>query len=350
MELHENAIVVKSNKFLDACYKLSAIEQKFILLMASMIHSKDDENFKFYEIEIKELTQCLNLDKQKRIYTFLNELICSLNKKKIYISNGDRFIIINWVASIEHIKGSPTISFEFSERLKPYLLKLNSKFTQFQLKDVMQLKSGYSIRIYELIKQYEKIGNRILVVDDLKNKLGLKKNLDLGIEYDKYSRYNNFKKRVLEVAKKELKAKSNLYFDYEEIKSNKKVIKIKLIIIKKNKIKDVEISKLTKEIEKIENKTAEEKTFICLDIIENDIQVLNNLVKKKLNKDKLFFRKYKSDDDPIFIYEDSLIMRSKINYELFKLYPAQFSELEENQSNKIDKLKNKIKKLKNEKL
>lgn len=112
----------------------------------------------------------------------------------------------------------------------------------------------------------------------------------------------------------------------------------------------MEISKLTKEIEKIENKTAEEKTFICLDIIENDIQVLNNLVKKKLNKDKLFFRKYKSDDDPIFIYEDSLIMRSKINYELFKLYPAQFSELEENQSNKIDKLKNKIKKLKNEKL
>lgn len=44
--------------------------------------------------------------------------------------------------------------------------------------------------------------------------------------------YKNFKKKVLEVARNELKAKSDIYFEYEEIKVNRAVKSLKITILK----------------------------------------------------------------------------------------------------------------------
>lgn len=42
-----------------------------------------------------------------------------------------------------------------------------------ELKHVMSMKSTYSIRIYELLKQYEVIGNREIAIDDLRLMCGI---------------------------------------------------------------------------------------------------------------------------------------------------------------------------------
>ena len=47
-----------------------------------------------------------------------------------------------------------------------------------------------------------------------------------------YLMYKNFKNKVLEVAKNELKAKSDINFEYEEIKVNRAVKSLKITILK----------------------------------------------------------------------------------------------------------------------
>ncbi len=223
-----NYQVTKSNKVIEARYKLSTREQKFILYMASLIQPQEEE-FKFYEISINKIGQLFNHSGAKwgRIYGEIRELVRGLNRKELVIKleNGDEQII-NWVSSVE-IRVSGIISFEFSERLKPYLLQLKKGFTTYKLMNIIRLKSAYSIRLYELLKQYEKLKKRTLNVDDLKRRLGIG---------DEYKQYGHFKKRVILYAQKELKEKTDIQFEFEEKKHWNKVVEIEFRIYP-NKIK-----------------------------------------------------------------------------------------------------------------
>jgi hypothetical protein len=61
--------------------------------------------------------------------------------------------------------------------------------------------------MYEILKQYETVGERILNVDELKELLGIDKN--------EYALFNNFRKWVLDVCKKALKEHTDIKFTYE---------------------------------------------------------------------------------------------------------------------------------------
>lgn len=54
----------------------------------------------------------------------------------------------------------------------PYLLQLKERFTRYELKNILYFKNKYSIRIYELLKQYEKIGKREINIKELRGYLG----------------------------------------------------------------------------------------------------------------------------------------------------------------------------------
>ncbi len=81
------------------------------------------------------------------------------------------------------------------------------------------------------MKQYEKLKERVFLLVDLRKMLGAE---------DFYPAYGNFKQRVLVPAQKELKKKTDISFEIEEIKEGRQVEKIKFIIrghhIKKRKL------------------------------------------------------------------------------------------------------------------
>jgi len=55
----------------------------------------------------------------------------------------------------------------------PYLTQLTQQFTAIVVKNVSALKRTYSIRIYELLMQFQKTGNRLIKIDDFRAMLGL---------------------------------------------------------------------------------------------------------------------------------------------------------------------------------
>jgi len=230
----KNQMVVKSNFLIEASYKLSAPEQRVILFLVSMINP-NDEDFREYVFPIKDFAKMAGI-KHKQEYAQTEEITKSLIGRAFTIHSPKGRLQISWLSSAEYQDGKGAVSLKFDSKLKPFLLQLKERFTKYGIEQVMRLKSSYSIRIYELLKQYEKFGKRIFFMEDLRSKL--------GISYSKYPRYGNLKQRVLSIAQEEIAEKTDLSYDFEEIKVGRGVGKIRFIInskaVEKNQITQAE--------------------------------------------------------------------------------------------------------------
>jgi Protein involved in initiation of plasmid replication len=226
---HSNKLIVKSNQLIEASYRLTAGEQKIILSLVSMIRADDDE-FKKYKIKIAEFEKLLGI-KNNRIYKDVKEITNELMKKVFTIKTSNSTLQLSWLSSVEYLDGIGEVELEFSPKLKPYLLQLKNRFTSYKLKEIIQLKSFYSLRIYEFLKQYEKIGERTFSIDELRVLFQIKEN--------EYARYNDFKRKVIIQAKNEINKKTDLTFDYKELKTGRKVTSLRFLIQSKTSLPDV---------------------------------------------------------------------------------------------------------------
>ncbi len=203
----ENNLVVKKNPLVNARYKLNPLELKIILSVVGMI-DKDDSDFWTYQIKAKDLADD---------YKDVKRSCRSLMQKVFEIDTGDGWIMMSWFSSIEYKHKSGLIQCHFDPKLKPYLLQLKDNFTAYTLKSVLPMRSSYSIRIYELLKQYETIGSRVFNLDELLQVLQVPKS---------YHVWRDFNKRVLEPAEKEINKHSDIKISYQPVKTGRKITAI----------------------------------------------------------------------------------------------------------------------------
>lgn len=216
--------VVKSNALIEAKGRMTALEQKFILNLISEI-TPDDKDFKEYRLSVAEIKKELGIT-DKNIYQVLKDVANGLMDRKIEIerinSKGKRsFLVTRYLSSAEYVEGEGEIKVNFDPKLKPYLLQLKEMFTQYQLKNILKLKGSHSIRIYELLKQYERIGKREFEIEELKKLLGVT---------DGYERFYDFERRILEPSKTEINEKTDIWIDYQKIKEGRRIAKIRFEI------------------------------------------------------------------------------------------------------------------------
>ena len=222
------AVVVQSNKLIEARYSLTVGEQRLIFAMASMIHP-DDVDFFAYEMRVKDLAELLNFN-LKYAYLEIDKITDRLMERVLRIPDKKGWLKIGWVSSSRYDPEKGIVSFKFDPDLKPYLLKLKREFTKSKLLIMTQFQSIYSIRIYQLLKQYKGIGYREFRVEELKEILGLKKT--------QYSAFKDFRRWVLNQAKKEFEKKDkagncncDLTFILETIREGRKIARLKFIIV-----------------------------------------------------------------------------------------------------------------------
>ncbi len=261
-------LIVKDNKLIEAKYSLSTLQQKVLLQAIAKIVPTDEKHI--YKFSIMDFAENVNLKGSKTIYSQMATICNQLTKlPSFYIKKDNGGIAyINWVASAEYIPKEAVVEVEFSQKLMPYLIELKEQFTTYYLANIMTLKSSFSIRVFELLKQYEKLGKRRIELDELRKLVGTTEINENGeVIREDYPLYANFKSRVLIPAQKELKQKTDIYFNFNEIKQSKKVIAI-----------EFEILENTKNKEKIQNVTDYEQISI-------DILNLQKEFKRKTNVD-----------------------------------------------------------------
>ncbi|MCR6465160.1 replication initiation protein [Bacillus paranthracis] len=221
--IKSTGMVTKSNTLIQTKYKLTTSEQKILLTLASMIQ-KDDSEFKSYTLSIADFSNLLGVKSNNR-YTELRKITAGLMSKNLEIDSEDKLIQTPWLSHVTYHKKKGLIEMRFASDLKPFFLELKKNFTSYRLANIAKLKHSYSIRMYELLKQYQKIGERSFDYITLLE--------HLGVAQSGYNaNYGGFKARVLKPIQKELEKKTDIKFEFEETKVARKVVSLRFIIKK----------------------------------------------------------------------------------------------------------------------
>lgn len=208
-------LVVKANRLIEAKGRLSVLEQRILLAAIAQIKPSEEElDNKGYPINIAEFREIVGL-KGKGYYSEIKELTYGLVERGIIINEEDGDLQTSWLSSAKYHNQSGVVYLNFDPRLKPYLLKLKQSYTAYQLRYVIKLKSKYSIRIYELLKQYEKIGSREFALEEFRAMI--------GIEGDKYTMFGDLNRNVLKKAQKEMLETTDIKFIYKTKKTGRRV-------------------------------------------------------------------------------------------------------------------------------
>lgn len=132
------------------------------------------------------------------------------------------------------IDGSdPYIEIDAHDDALPLMFDYKNRYFSYQIGNILRLRSFNQLRMYELLKQYYTIGEKIYCIEDLRN--------DLGIGRNEYSSYNNFKVRVLQSCQKALAEKTDLKFTFEpwgKRGKSGKILFLKFYIMKNDSYKD----------------------------------------------------------------------------------------------------------------
>lgn len=276
-----NYLVTKSNYFImNNRYDLTMQEQRIIFKLASMIQP-DDTEFHEYLIKTKDFMEFLDLKGQSG-YSELKRITKGLISKVMEIPSEDGIIRqFSWLSGATYYPNG-TMELKFNSDLKPFMLELKKRFTTFELKNVIAMKCKYGPRIYEILKcnEFKKQGYVIIEVEELKKLLKLEQ---------KYKLYSDFKRKVIIPAQKDIFEMSDIDFDFEEIKENKKVTHIKFIIRNNKNIIDVCDTSTSAETDSSTDKSQEKENeypfFSMTDMVseeENEyIRELYALMKEK---------------------------------------------------------------------
>ena len=240
-----NYIVAKSNQIVQKSrYNFSVVEQRTISYICSLIkpiqaidRAKEMPFQLDYEFNILDYCRICGIEDNGRVYEECKTILKGLRDKSMWLTLEDGSeTVVGWLDRVTTNKRSGMAKIRIDDRLAPYLFDLKSKFLSYGLKNILNMKSQYSIRLYELLKSYHNMKIRqadhkkiswTIELDELKRKLMI----------DELKAYNDFAKvrtKVLEVAQKEINELTDISIYFEPITKGRKTEKVKFTIIMKS--------------------------------------------------------------------------------------------------------------------
>ena len=217
--------VKKADVVVKARYKLNPLSLKFITTLITGLKRSDDINEE-YVFRVKDFQELTKL-KRKDLYWAIKETLKELLEKPLYIPNDDGFIMCNWISGGHYVESRGEVRFMIYPKLRPFLLEAQKKFLKYKLENILPLKSSYSIRIYEILKDWLELNSRY--GNKAEKIISLAEFREI-MEIPKSYRFNNIKTQILNKAKAEFETHTDIIFEYEEIKSGRKVTHLKFII------------------------------------------------------------------------------------------------------------------------
>ena len=251
IEKERNYLVAKSNQIAQISrYNFSVAEQRAIAYICSLIgpvEKEEDSEFQLeYTFNILEYARICGIEQGGKFYNEVKAILKNLHDKSMWLTLPDGSEkIVSWLATATISSKSGLIKIELDKNLVPYLFDLKNKFLSYGLKNILNMKSQYSIRIYELLRSHhdmrisqidkrnevERDGSPqkttwIIDLDELKKTL-------MVDSIKTYDNFKDFRKKVLEVAQKEINALTDTSIYFEPITKGRKVVKIKFSIVRK---------------------------------------------------------------------------------------------------------------------
>jgi plasmid replication initiation protein len=185
-----------------------------------------DDNFLYQDFSISELCKVCGIDYDSgKNHKNVKDTIKKLADKSMWLKLDTGVeVLLRWIDKAWINKRAGIIQIKLDKDMKPYLLHLHKHFTSYELIYTLAMRSQYSIRLYELLKSYAYQNSKEFDIDELKRILFA----------ESYERYPDFKRKVLDIAMREINELSDVFITYEVIKVGRRYGKIKFSIGVKN--------------------------------------------------------------------------------------------------------------------
>lgn len=219
-------LVAKSNQLIQkARYDLAPTAQKVVLYCISKIKPTDSIDTE-YKINLNDLCQCLGLNMNEgNYYGYLKGIFLDLCQRQWTILPDGAIATISWIGDAKIPKNDSNVYIRFNSNLQPYLYELQTKYTTYELQNVLVLKGKYAIRLYEILRSHttaKQLGHFLSTeaeysIEQLRELLMV----------DGYKRWSDFESKVISPAIKEINTYStDIAITYKPIKQGRKMERI----------------------------------------------------------------------------------------------------------------------------
>lgn len=232
--MNRTDLVVKSNRLIEASYRLTLNEQRIILY--SICQCRDEQKGLLPNLPV--IITADTFAKQfpsigrGNVYQQLKDAMDALYDRSVTIHDIDpvsgypRVKKTRWISEAAYVDGAGNVQVIFTQEVIKYITRLEAEFTSYQLEKVGKMTSAHAVRVYELLSQHRDIGNRIL------NLVWLRETL--GVEPGEYKLTADFIRKVIEVAVKQINDHSDLNVSYKSIKTGRAITDFSFKIKTKN--------------------------------------------------------------------------------------------------------------------
>ncbi len=223
-------LITQDNRFIYAKYgDTTANELKFFYYVISKLNSISDKDFQLHEVPISEILGEVLSHESEDNYTYIKNLCRSLSKRiledeslvydPVTKKEEEMFEVMAIFKRIQYLKRKAVICYQLNDCLKPYLLGLRKNFTQIPLQHILPIRSGYAIRIYQILLSELKQNRNELTrpLTQLQDILCVPKSFYAWID---------FKRNVLEPSIKEINATTDIVASYRTKKQRQKITEI----------------------------------------------------------------------------------------------------------------------------
>ena len=215
-------------------YGLSLTEVRFLAIYQAKINARNS-NTRTVIFSLAEF--CKIMDIKQLVVTYIKKVADSLICKPVHLpcedgSNGFTVIPLFNECEVKQDKetGEWFVKIECHQKVMSYMFEMKKNYFTYELWNALKLKSVNQIRMYEILKQYEKVGERVESIENLKLMLGISKN--------QYVRYQDFRIKVLEPCQKALEQHTDIKYAFEPIRKSRKIYALKFTITKNKDFKD----------------------------------------------------------------------------------------------------------------
>ena len=233
--IKENHLVTKRNILNELrANSMTLQELRFFSIYLSKINPADKKTriVRFPLEDFKSIMDLgrINIDYMKQV---TNGLLCKVVNIPLESGGYEGFQLFKKCRVDKDQAGEWYIEINAHDDALPLMFEYKERYFSYQLWNTLRLKSPKQIRMYEVLKQYEKIGERVFTIQELREMLFIGKK--------EYERFVDFKKRVLDSCQEALSEHTDICFTYEPYGKkgrSGKILALKFIIKKNSNFVD----------------------------------------------------------------------------------------------------------------
>ena len=213
-------LIVKDNALMNASYNLDLVEQRLILLaiLEARESGKGINANDPLTVHAESYINQFGVARQTA-YQALKDACDDLfarqfSYQEINERGNTENVRSRWVSEVRYVDAEATVKLIFAPVVIPLITRLEERFTQYEMKQISELSTGYAIRLYELLICWRTTGKTpVIELSDFRQKMGV---LD-----SEYQRMHDLKKRVLEPALEQINEHTDITATYEQHKKGR---------------------------------------------------------------------------------------------------------------------------------